>query len=83
MNVVQEFLNRKPLTEISSSTMRVSKATKRKRLAGNIGMRLAKQRRDPAYQKYMRFRKMMLQNKKRLQQRYARRGMSQARREYW
>jgi hypothetical protein len=83
MDVIQTFLNRPSLHEVSSSITKISKAEKRRRLGGSVAMRLAKQRRDPAYQKYMKFRKLALSNKKKLQQRYGRKGLSTARRDYW
>ena len=80
-NIIQEFLDREiTLTEnLGSSTSRLSKMSKRKRLGGSLGMQIAKHNNDPAYAKYKRFKQLMLLNKKKLQKKYARKGMQLAR----
>lgn len=73
-NVIQKFLD-----EVGTSTIRRTKQTKRKQLAGRSAVRLAAKTSDPLYIKYQKYRKIMLELKKKLMQKYGRKGMTQAR----
>ena len=81
-NVVQDFLDEKDdsvLTEVGASTVRVSKQTKRQQQAGAAALRLAKDANDPIYKKFIKYRTMMLDSKKKLMKKYGRKGMRAAR----
>lgn len=68
------------LTEAAISTIRRGKAQKRSAFAGKAAMRIARQQRDPAYQRYLRYNQMRLQLKRSLMGRYRNRGLAVARR---
>ena len=68
------------IEEVGTSTVRVSKRTKRNMQAGVSAMRIANKKNDPLYKRYMYFRKKTLELKKKLMKKYRRRGPAQARR---
>lgn len=73
-NIIQDFLD-----EVGTSTIRRTKQTKRKQLAGRSAVRLAAKTRDPLYIKYQKYRKLTLELKKKLMRKYGRKGLAQAR----
>jgi len=73
-DIVQKFLD-----EVGTSTIRRTKQTKRKQLAGRSAVRLAAKTNDPLYIKYKKYRKLVLILRKKLMMKYGRKGMAQAR----
>lgn len=76
-NVIQKFLD-----EAGTSTIQRTRQDKRKQLAGRTAVRLAARNSDPLYLKYQRYRKMTLELKRKLMQKYGRKGMVQARKNF-
>ena len=73
-NAIQKFLD-----EAGTSTIRRTKQVKRKQLAGRSAVRLAAKTKDPLYIKYRRYRKLVLDLKKKLMRKYGRKGLAHAR----
>jgi len=73
-NIIQNFLD-----EAGTSTIRRTKKTKRKQLAGRSAVRIAKKTNDPLYKKYQKYRKLTLELKKKLMRKYGRKGLAHAR----
>lgn len=72
-SVTEKFLD-----EVGTSTIRRTKLTKRKQLAGRSVIRLAAKSQDPLYIKYQKYRKLVLELKKKLKIKYGRKGIAQA-----
>lgn len=71
-NILQEFLDE----GVGNSTVRVTKITKRSQQAGAEAMRMAQKINAPEYQKYVKFRKLMLDAKQKIMRKYARKAMT-------
>lgn len=78
-NIIQDFLDDKIITEVSASTVRYSKKSKRNRFAGKSAMGIAKKMNDPLYKKYKKHRQMALDTKEKIMRKYKRKGMQIAR----
>lgn len=64
---------------VTSSIIKRTRQQKLATLAANFAIRIAKDRNDPLYRKYQRFRKLFWDSKKLLIKRYGSRGMVIAR----
>jgi hypothetical protein len=73
-NIIQDFLD-----EVGTSTIRRTKQTKRKQLAGRTAVRMAQKNKDPLYIRYKKYRAILMDLKKKLMAKYGRKGLSQAR----
>lgn len=67
------------INESSTSMIRRTRSDKLTTLAANMAIRIAKDRQDPLYKKYKRFRDLFWTAKKMLVKRYGARGMMVAR----
>jgi len=67
------------LSELTASTTKVTKRTKLKQQAGVQALRIAKEKNDPLYKKYKRYNTMRLEIKKKLMDKYSRKGMQYVR----
>lgn len=64
---------------ITTSQSRVTKEAKMARLSGGMAMQIAKAKNDPMYARYQKARKIMLDTKKKIQQKYGQKGKMAAR----
>lgn len=77
-NIIQEFLNNN-LNEVATTTVRVTKRTKVRQQTGISAMRLARDAGDPLYRKYRRYKEMYLEVRRKILNKYGRRGRRLAR----
>lgn len=63
----------------STSIVKRTRQSKLSTLAANFAIRIAKDRQDPVYRKYKKYRKLFWDAKKTLVKRYGARGMAAAR----
>ena len=71
---IQDFLD-----EVGTSTIRVNRMQKRKQVAGKSAVNIAKEKKDPLYAKYTKYRQLYLKAKEMIKTKYGRLGLRHAR----
>jgi hypothetical protein len=71
---IQDFLD-----EVGTSTIRINRIQKRKQVAGKSAVNIAKEKKDPLYEKYTKYRKLYLKAKDMIKRKYGRLGIRHAR----
>lgn len=63
----------------TSSVTRNTRQAKISRLSGAMAVKIAREKKDPMYVKLVKYRKLYLETKKRIQQKYGMKGLQAAR----
>lgn len=67
-----------PIGEVSASTVKVTKDTKRSRVAGSVAINMAKSVSDPLYKQYKKHYDLMKQAKSKIQKKYGSKSKREA-----